>query len=166
MATKRLLVLKENDDKASEIYLNMIKGDADANNVEVCVFDDIKKITNELIVLDEVINDIEHTGVLVMQPFKNVNEAIIAKALEVATNDDSSFKIDIDNVTGLAPYEPATAEGICNHIIEKCPDRKTVIGIIGRGNVGISVLRQLTRYGYTVIEMNSKTPTSIMYELI
>jgi 5,10-methylene-tetrahydrofolate dehydrogenase/methenyl tetrahydrofolate cyclohydrolase len=51
----------------------------------------------------------------------------------------------------------ATATGIYNYITKMYPNREMVIGVIGRGNVGKELLDMLIDYGYTVIEMNSKT---------
>lgn len=90
----------------------------------------------------KIINDklsIKHEPTLFLEPTKDPS---IDKYKNLA--------IDVDSPS-------ATACGILYHIIENY-DRSTCIGVIGRGLVGKQLIDMLIEHGYTVVEMNSKTP--------
>jgi hypothetical protein len=112
---------------ASDTYLKYLTKDCEANDIKVNVIDNIEDWLKK-----------PKGTTLILQP--------TIKDLEIE-------KIMLDNVD-----EPsATAQGIFDYITKLYPHRNKIIGIIGRGNVGKTLINKLIDYGYSVIEMNSQT---------
>jgi 5,10-methylene-tetrahydrofolate dehydrogenase/methenyl tetrahydrofolate cyclohydrolase len=112
---------------ASDTYLKYLTKDCEANDIKVNVIDNIEDWLKK-----------PKGTTLILQP--------TIKDLEIE-------KIMLDNVD-----EPsATAQGIFDYITKLYPHRNKIIGVIGRGNVGKTLINKLIDYGYSVIEMNSQT---------
>lgn len=124
---KILNVYYDYPNSASDTYLKYLTKDCEANDIKVNVIDNIEDWLKK-----------SKGTTLILQP--------TIKDLEIE-------KIMFDNVD-----EPsATAQGIFDYITKLYPHRNKIIGVIGRGNVGKTLINKLIDYGYSVIEMNSQT---------
>lgn len=124
---KILNVYYDYPNSASDTYLKYLTKDCEANDIKVNVIDNIEDWLKK-----------PRGTTLILQP--------TIKDLEIE-------KIMLDNVD-----EPsATAQGIFDYITKLYPHRNKIIGVIGRGNVGKTLINKLIDYGYSVIEMNSQT---------
>lgn len=124
---KILNVYYDYPNSASDTYLKYLTKDCEANDIKVNVIDNIEDWLKKT-----------KGTTLILQP--------TIKDLEIE-------KIMLDNVD-----EPsATAQGIFDYITKLYPHRNKIIGVIGRGNVGKTLINKLIDYGYSVIEMNSQT---------
>lgn len=121
-------VYYDNPNEASDMYLKYLKRDCESAGIEVRVFDN-------------------------MRDWATVEESALCELFLEPTLAPMWAKNTPANVDNPS----ATAEGIYRHIVEKCPSRKTIIAVIGRGLVGKQLINQLIDYGYTVIEFNSKS---------
>lgn len=126
----KLDVYYDNPNEASDMYLKYLKRDCDNAGIEVRVFDNIR----DWATVEDPAN-----AELFLEPTSNMVDRY-----------DKETPANVDNPS-------ATAEGIYRHIVEKFPNRETVIAVIGRGLVGKQLINQLIDYGYTVIEFNSKS---------
>ena len=144
---KHLVVYYDNPTEASNMYLKMIKQDAEKYGVSVHVCDSEKAVS--ALVFNE-LYDLYRIPLLILQPTKE--------------NFDYSSYI-FTNIDG-DKYDSATALGIYNHIVGLDPCRECTIGVIGRGLVGKELIDLLITYGYTVIELNSKTNGAVFEELL
>jgi hypothetical protein len=131
------------------MYLKMIKKDAEEKGVEIHVCNSVDKMND---VLCEDLYDEGYVPMLALEPtIHEPNEF-----------DTDPFLVDVDG----NDYKSATATGIYNHIVELNPNRDTTVGVIGRGLVGKQLLDMLIDYGYTVVEINSKTKGVIFENLL
>ena len=129
---KILNVYYDYPNSASDTYLKYLTKDCEKNGIEVRVIDNPREWRK-----------------------KDIGRTLVLKPTLEDTNIIESIDENVD-----APS--ATATGIYNYITKMYPNREIVIGVIGRGNVGKELLDMLIDYGYTVIEMNSKTRMSQM----
>ena len=129
---KILNVYYDYPNSASDTYLKYLTKDCEKNGIEVRVIDNPREWRK-----------------------KDIGRTLVLKPTLEDTNIIESIDENVD-----APS--ATATGIYNYITKMYPNREMVIGVIGRGNVGKELLDMLIDYGYTVIEMNSKTTTPQM----
>jgi 5,10-methylene-tetrahydrofolate dehydrogenase/methenyl tetrahydrofolate cyclohydrolase len=124
---KILNVYYDYPNSASDTYLKYLTKDCEANDIKVNIIDNIEDWIKK-----------PRGTTLILQP--------TIKDLEIE-------KIMLNNVD-----EPsATAQGIFDYITKLYPHRNKIIGVIGRGNVGKTLINKLIDYGYSVIEMNSQT---------
>jgi 5,10-methylene-tetrahydrofolate dehydrogenase/methenyl tetrahydrofolate cyclohydrolase len=135
---KILNVYYDNPNTASDMYLKYLSKDCEKNDIEVKVIDNL--------------NDWYK---------KDIGATLVLKPTKIHTLEPSiqSMKFN-DSIAGNVDNPSATATGIYNYITKTYPNREMVVGVIGRGNVGKELLDMLIDYGYTVIEMNSKTEPS------
>ena len=132
--SKHLIVYYDNPTEPSDMYLKMIKKDAEEKDIKVYVCDS-KTLLNQW-------SEYYKQPLLILEPHKaELDKYDLAHYINV---DGNSFK-------------SATATGIYEHIIAECPSRSTCVGVIGRGLVGSQLLDMLIEYGYTIVEINSKT---------
>lgn len=124
---KVLNVYYDYPNSASDTYLKYLTKDCEANDIKVNVIDNIEDWIKK-----------PRGTTLILQP--------TIKDLEIE-------KIMLDNVDKPS----ATAQGIFDYITKLYPHRNKIIGVIGRGNVGKTLINKLIDYGYSVIEMNSQT---------
>lgn len=136
--SKRLIVYYDNPTEPSDMYLKMIKKDADEKGIKVYVCDNGTTLN--------MWRENYNQPLLILEPHKEEN----------------LYLYNYINVDGNK-FKSATATGIYNHIVELSPNRDTVVGVIGRGLVGKQLLDKLIDYGYTVVEINSKT-TGLAFE--
>lgn len=127
---KILNVYYDYPNSASDTYLKYLTKDCEKNGIEVRVIDNPREWRK-----------------------KDIGRTLVLKPTLEDTNIIESIDENVD-----APS--ATATGIYNYITKMYPNREMVIGVIGRGNVGKELLDMLIDYGYTVIEMNSKTESA------
>ncbi len=147
---KTLFIYNEGTDLASNTYLRMLKKTAAEMNIEVVVeasLSDIKILIRQK--SKEVFPN--ECGVLILQPNHLEDDEIDVFFGEIG------YALDLDNVTGKSGFYGATAQGIFDKISENYPIRDAAIGVIGRGNVGNELIGMLIKYGYTVVELNSRT---------
>ena len=153
---KRLIIYYDNPNEASNMYLKMLRRDADERGVEIVMTDDINWLELNLGLHYDVDNDF----VLPLFPLKDLDteERMMALLCKYPY-------ADIDNISGHSMYcWDATAMGIYEYIIKNCPNRESTIGVIGRGKVGKALVNLLIDYGYTVFNYNSKTsPMDLIY---
>jgi glutamate dehydrogenase/leucine dehydrogenase len=124
---KILNVYYDYPNSASDTYLKYLTKDCEANDIKV-----------------NVIN--------VVDDWKK-KPCGLSLFLEPTVADMKEEKYEWENVD-----EPsATAQGIFDYITKLYPYRNKIIGVIGRGNVGKTLINKLIDYGYSVIEMNSQT---------
>jgi 5,10-methylene-tetrahydrofolate dehydrogenase/methenyl tetrahydrofolate cyclohydrolase len=131
------------------MYLKMIKKDAEKKGIEVHVCSssvEVYELSTKKIVEDW------YVPLLILQPTK---ESFVKSHL-------GEYVKDVDGDS----YKSATATGIYNHIVELNPNRDTTVGVIGRGLVGKQLLDMLIDYGYTVVEINSKTKGVVFENLL
>ncbi len=138
--SKHLVVYYDNPTEPSDMYLKMIKKDAEEKGVEIFVANDQRT-------LDMWRENYKHP-LLILEPHK------------AKLNLYGYENID-DN-----KYKSATATGIYNHITVLDPSRETTVGVIGRGLVGKQLIDMLIDYGYTVVELNSKTKGVVFENLL
>jgi 5,10-methylene-tetrahydrofolate dehydrogenase/methenyl tetrahydrofolate cyclohydrolase len=140
---KILNVYYDNPNTASDMYLKYLSKDCEKNGIEVKVIDNL--------------NDWYK---------KDIGATLVLKPTKIHTLEPSiqSMKFN-DSIAGNVDNPSATATGIYNYITKTHPNREMVVGVIGRGNVGKELLDMLIDYGYTVIEMNSKTESSSKEQL-
>ena len=150
--SKHLVVYYDNPTEPSDMYLKMIKKDAENNGVAVHVCSTLDEAWN--VAIDDLLQE-DYIPLLTLQPMKNPND------YPKLTNGFYGF-VDVDSDS----YDSATATGIYNHIIELSPNRDTTIGVISRGLVGKQLIDMLIDYGYTVVEINSKTKGSAFESLL
>jgi 5,10-methylene-tetrahydrofolate dehydrogenase/methenyl tetrahydrofolate cyclohydrolase len=131
------------------MYLKMIKKDADEKGVTVHVCSTLDEVRN--VAMGDLLQE-DFIPLLALEPIKAPN--VYSKLI-----DNHYGCVDVDGTD----YWSATATGIYNHIVELSPNRDTVVGVIGRGLVGKQLLDKLIDYGYTVVEINSKT-TGLAFE--
>lgn len=129
MAT--LDIYYDNPTKASDMYLKYLKKDCEANGIKVRVIDDLYEWL-----------DNDSDADLYLEPTKNMPQWVKDTSNNIDSNIDSPS---------------ATAQGIRDYIVENYPQRDKTILVIGRGLVGKDLVDMLMEYGYTVIEVNSKT---------
>ena len=123
----------DNPNEASDMYLKWLTKDCEANEIDVRVYNNIHDYCDV---------DKMGDGELFLEP-------TIVKGLEM-------YKCNPTNVDNPS----ATAQGIYDYIINNYPNRERCILVIGRGLVGKQLIDKLIDYGYTVIEINSKTKLS------
>ena len=150
--SKHLVVYYDNPTEPSDMYLKMIKKDAENNGVAVHVCSALDEAWN--VAVDDLLEE-DYIPLLTLQPMKNPND------YPKLTNEFYGF-VDVDSDS----YDSATATGIYNHIVELNPNRDTTVGVIGRGLVGKQLLDMLIDYGYTVVEINSKTKGVVFENLL
>ena len=138
MQEMKLDVYYDNPNEASDMYLKYLKKDCESAGIEVRVFNNIRDWST----VEDPAN-----AELFLEPTNNMVDKY-----------DKNTPANVDNPS-------ATAEGIYKHIVEKCPNRETVIAVIGRGLVGKQLINQLIDYGYTVLEFNSKSHKGDMEHL-
>ena len=148
--SKHLVVYYDNPTEPSDMYLKMIKKDAEEKGVEVHVCDSVDNMDD---VLCEKLWNETYVPVLMLKPS-------IYEPNKLFYTDP--FLVDVDS----NDYNSATATGIYNHIVELSPNRDTTVGVIGRGLVGKQLLDMLIDYGYTVVEINSKTKGVVFESLL
>lgn len=141
---KILNVYYDNPNTASDMYLKYLSKDCEKNDIEIKVIDNLN---------DWYKKDIGATLVLKPTKIHTLNPSI-----------QSMMKFN-DSIAGNVDNPSATATGIYNYITKTYPNREMVVGVIGRGNVGKELLDMLIDYGYTVIEINSKTKLIQKYRL-
>lgn len=147
--SKHLIVYYDNPTEPSDMYLKMIKKDAEEKCIEVHVCNnsaEVEELSSKKLLEDWYI------PLLILQPTK---ESFVRSHL-------GEYVKDVDGDS----YDSATATGIYNHIVELNPSRDTTVGVIGRGLVGKQLLDMLIDYGYTVVEINSKTRGSVFENLL
>ena len=150
--SKHLVVYYDNPTEPSDMYLKMIKKDAEEKGVEIHMCSTADEAWN--VAIDDLLQE-DYIPLLVLQPMKNPD------GYSKLTNEFFGFG-DVDNDS----YDSATATGIYNHIVELNPNRDTTVGVIGRGLVGKQLLDMLIDYGYTVVEINSKTKGVVFENLL
>ena len=150
--SRHLVVYYDNPTEPSDMYLKMIKKDAENNGVAVHVCSTLDEAWN--VAVDDLLEE-DYIPLLTLQPMKNPND------YPKLTNEFYGF-VDVDSDS----YDSATATGIYNHIVELNPNRDTTIGVIGRGLVGKQLLDMLIDYGYTIVEINSKTKGVVFENLL
>ena len=123
----------DNPNEASNMYLKWLTKDCEANEIDIRVYNNIHDYCDV---------DKMGDGELFLQP-------TIVKGLEMYKNNPTN----VDNPS-------ATAQGIYDYITDNYPNREKCILVIGRGLVGKQLIDKLIDYGYTVIEINSKTKLS------
>ena len=123
----------DNPNEASDMYLKWLTRDCEANEIDVRVYNNIHDYCDV---------DKMGDGELFLEP-------TIVKGLEMYKGNPTN----VDNPS-------ATAQGIYDYIINNYPNRERCILVIGRGLVGKQLIDKLIDYGYTVIEINSKTKLS------
>lgn len=123
----------DNPNEASDMYLKWLTRDCEANEINVRVYNNIHDYCDV---------DKMGDGELFLEP-------TIVKGLEMYKGNPTN----VDNPS-------ATAQGIYDYIINNYPNRERCILVIGRGLVGKQLIDKLIDYGYTVIEINSKTKFS------
>jgi len=123
----------DNPNEASDMYLKWLTKDCEANEINVRIYNNIHDYCDV---------DKMGDGELFLEP-------TIVKGLEMYKNNPTN----VDNPS-------ATAQGIYDYIINNYPNRERCILVIGRGLVGKQLIDKLIDYGYTVIEINSKTKLS------
>lgn len=129
---KILNVYYDYPNSASDTYLKYLTKDCEANNIKVNVINTVSDWKNRP-------NENRLYGVnLFLEP--TVADIEEEKCMHGNMNDPS-----------------ATAQGIFDYITKLYPHRNKIIGVIGRGNVGKTLINKLIDYGYSVIEMNSQT---------
>ena len=138
---KHLVVYYDNPTEASDMYLKMIKQDAKEKGIKVYVCDN--NVTLNMW------RENYNQPLLILEPHKETNLCLY-----------NYINIDGDK------YDSATALGIYNHIVGLDPCRECTVGVIGRGLVGKELIDLLIAYGYTVIELNSKTNGAVFEELL
>ncbi len=141
--SKHLIVYYDNPTEPSDMYLKMIKKDAEEKGIKIYVCDN-KTLLNQW-------SEYYKQPLLILEPHKT----------ELDKHDLAPY-INIDG----NKFKSATATGIYNHIINLDPSRDTTIGVIGRGLVGKQLLDMLIDYGYTVVEINSKTKGAVFENLL
>ena len=147
---KNLYIYYDNPTEASNMYLKMLRKDADERGINIILTDSMKYLYDNFIDGEDFVlplypvstPEVENE---IMRFLKNCPDA------------------DVDNISGKSPYNrDATAMGIYEHIINNYPNRETAIGVIGRGKVGKELVDLLISYGYTVFNYNSKTPRDLL----
>jgi 5,10-methylene-tetrahydrofolate dehydrogenase/methenyl tetrahydrofolate cyclohydrolase len=138
MQEMKLDVYYDNPNEASDMYLKYLKRDCESAGIDVRVFNNIR----DWATVEDPAN-----AELFLEPTSNMVDRY-----------DKETPANVDNPS-------ATAEGIYRHIVEKCPNRETIIAVIGRGLVGKQLINQLIDYGYTVLEFNSKSNFSTMTQM-
>ena len=123
----------DNPNEASNMYLKWLTKDCEANEIDIRVYNNIHDYCDV---------DKMGDGELFLEP-------TIVKGLEMYKNNPTN----VDNPS-------ATAQGIYDYITDNYPNREKCILVIGRGLVGKQLIDKLIDYGYTVIEINSKTKLS------
>ena len=124
---KILNVYYDYPNSASDTYLKYLTKDCETNNIKVNVINTVSDWKNR-----------PHGVSLFLEP-------------TVTDIEEEKRKYgNIDNPS-------ATAQGIFDYITKLYPHRNKIIGVIGRGNVGKTLINKLIDYGYSVIEMNSQT---------
>jgi len=151
--SKHLVVYYDNPTEPSDMYLKMIKKDAEEKGVAVHVCSTIDEIHNvvEIDLLSE-----DYIPLLILEPVKASN------AYSKLRGSMAYVLVDVDGTD----YWSATATGIYNHIVGLDPSRETTVGVIGRGLVGKQLIDRLIDYGYTVVELNSKTKGVVFENLL
>lgn len=150
--SRHLVVYYDNPTEPSDMYLKMIKKDGEEKDVEVHVCDTVEKAHN--VAITDLLQE-DFIPLLALEPIKT------SSAYSRLTDEFYGF-VDVDGTN----YWSATATGIYNHIVELNPNRDTTIGVIGRGLVGKQLLDMLIDYGYTVVEINSKTKGVVFENLL
>ena len=150
--SKQLVVYYDNPTEPYDMYLKMNKKYAENNGVAVHVCSTLDEAWN--VAVDDLLQE-DYIPLLTLQPMKNPND------YPKLTNEFYGF-VDVDSDS----YDSATATGIYNHIVELNPSRDTTVGVIGRGLVGKQLLDRLIDYGYTVVEINSKTKGVVFENLL
>ncbi len=160
---KVLFIYNEGEDGPSNVYLNMLRKTAEEKDVDIMVSDSLEEIEKKIGEEKEEDERFENNfGVLVMQPFSNINMIDVRDFFSLI-----GFDHDIDNVTNHTKYTSATAQGIYDFIKMLYPYREdAIVGVIGRGVVGKALLDMLIHHGYTVVEVNSATDVIIRDELL
>ena len=124
---KILNVYYDYPNSASDTYLKYLTKDCETNNIKVNVINTVDDWKKKPCGLN-----------LFLEP-------------TVADIEEEKRKYgNIDNPS-------ATSQGIFDYITKLYPHRNKIIGVIGRGNVGKTLINKLIDYGYSVIEMNSQT---------
>ena len=137
-----LNIYYDNPNEASDMYLKYLKADCEKNDIKVNIINNLN---------DWLVNN-ECCAELFLEP-------TLAQGLRVSTDDEENDFLSMNFFKGLGlniDCPSATAEGIYRFITNHY-ERNAVIGVIGRGLVGKVLIDMLIEYGYTVIEMNSKT---------
>jgi 5,10-methylene-tetrahydrofolate dehydrogenase/methenyl tetrahydrofolate cyclohydrolase len=124
---KILNVYYDYPNSASDTYLKYLTKDCEANNIKVNVINTVSDWKN--------------------RPYG------VSLFLEPTVTDIEEEKRKYGNIDNPS----ATAQGIFDYITKFYPYRNKIIGVIGRGNVGKTLINKLIDYGYSVIEMNSQT---------
>ena len=150
--SRHLVVYYDNPTEPSDMYLKMIKKDAKEKGIEVHICDTVEKAHNVAIV--DLLQE-DSIPLLALEPIKTLNAY-------PRLMDKFYCFVDVDGTN----YWSATATGIYNHIVELNPNRDTTVGVIGRGLVGKQLLDRLIDYGYTVVEINSKTKGVVFENLL
>jgi 5,10-methylene-tetrahydrofolate dehydrogenase/methenyl tetrahydrofolate cyclohydrolase len=151
--SKHLVVYYDNPTEPSDMYLKMIKKDAEEKGVEVYVCTTLDEAWNKS--ANDLLEE-DYIPLLVLQPTKNPNY------LKLTDKREYFDFVDVDGDS----YDSATATGIYNHIVGLDPSRETTVGVIGRGLVGKQLIDMLIDYGYTVVELNSKTKGVVFENLL
>ena len=139
--SRHLVVYYDNSTEPSDMYLKMIKKDAEEKDIKVYVCDN---------------------GVTLNMWREDYNQPLLILEPHKETNLYLHRYINVDG----NKFKSATATGIYNHIVELKPDRSTTVGVIGRGLVGKQLLDMLIDYGYTVVEINSRTKGVVFENLL
>ena len=150
--SKHLVVYYDNPTEPSDMYLKMIKKDAENNGVAVHVCSTLDETWN--VAVTDLLEE-DYIPLLMLEPTKALN------AYSRLTDEFYGF-VDVDGTN----YWSATATGIYNHIVGLDPSRETTVGVIGRGLVGKQLIDRLIDYGYTVVELNSKTKGVVFENLL
>ena len=150
--SKHLVVYYDNPTEPSDMYLKMIKKDAENNGVAVHVCSTLDEAWN--VAVTDLLEE-DYIPLLALEPIKTPN------AYSRLRDEFYGF-VDVDGTN----YWSATATGIYNHITGLDPSRETTIGVIGRGLVGKQLIDRLIDYGYTVVELNSKTKGVVFENLL
>lgn len=135
MQEMKLDVYYDNPNEASDTYFKYLKKDCENAGIEIRVFNNIR----DWATVEDPAN-----AELFLEPTSNMVDKY-----------DKNTPANVDNPS-------ATAEGIYRYLTEYHPSRELCIGVIGRGLVGKQLIDKLIDYGYTVVEMNSKTSFTTM----
>ena len=150
--SRHLIVYYDNPTEPSDMYLKMIKKDAEERGVTIHVCSTLDEVW--VVSMKDLREEI-YIPLLTLRPTKYSN------TYSKLINDFYGLE-DVDGDS----YDSATATGIYNHIVELSPNRDTTVGVIGRGLVGKQLLDMLIDYGYTVVEINSKTKGVVFENLL
>ncbi|WP_125152427.1 bifunctional 5,10-methylenetetrahydrofolate dehydrogenase/5,10-methenyltetrahydrofolate cyclohydrolase [Clostridium rectalis] len=100
---KKLLIIKQGNNKDTDIYIKTILRKSKTNNCKTFILD-IENFDKNIIKIDRLIKI--SNGIIVAQPFKLEEEKKIYKKILM------NLTKDIDNFTGFSPYLNCTLEAI------------------------------------------------------